>query len=301
MYSPPDYREVDPTILMAIIFPFFFGYCLTDAGYGLIDAIIGLVLFYGLGRNSKLMANVGLILVACGLWAFILGMVTNGFIGDLFSRWITGVGLPTTITAIDAFVFPQNILLIALIVGVIHINMGLFIGAYNNITRGEVREALGAQIVWFILELGVVLAAVAYLTSGITAAEIFGGPIIIFSLLMLMYLNGPYGVMDVTGFLGTVLSYARLLALCLSTGGIAMTVNILAGLSESLIPVIGIVLAPVIFVGGHIANCAFQSLGAFINSLRLHYVEYFSQFYIGGSRKFRAFRTKRKHTEIGGK
>ncbi|MGB7969081.1 MAG: V-type ATPase 116kDa subunit family protein, partial [Methanobacterium sp.] len=78
MYSPPDYREIDPTILMAIIFPFFFGYCLTDAGYGVIDAIIGLVLFIGLGRNSKLMANVGLILVACGVWAFILGMVTNG-------------------------------------------------------------------------------------------------------------------------------------------------------------------------------------------------------------------------------
>ncbi len=111
MYSPPDYREIDPTILMAIIFPFFFGYCLTDAGYGLIDAIIGLVLFYGLGRNSKLMANVGLILVACGVWAFILGMVTNGFIGDLFSRWITGASLPTTITAVNAFVFPQNILI----------------------------------------------------------------------------------------------------------------------------------------------------------------------------------------------
>ena len=38
--------------------------------------------------------------------------------------------------------------------------------------------------------------------------------------------------MDLTGFLGTILSYARLLALCLSTGGIAMTVNILTGLSE---------------------------------------------------------------------
>jgi len=304
MYSPPDYREIDPTILMAIIFPFFFGYCLTDAGYGVIDAIIGLVLFIGLGRNSKLMANMGLILVACGVWAFILGMVTNGFIGDLFSRWIAGdlaVNLPTTILSINAFVNPQNILYMALIVGVIHINIGLLIGSYNNIVRGEVREALGTQIVWFVLEIGVVVAAVAFLTSGITSAEIFGGPIIVLSLLMLMYLNGPYGVMDVTGFLGTVLSYARLLALCLSTGGIAMTVNILTGLSETMIPVIGFALAPLIFIGGHIANCAFQSLGAFINSLRLHYVEYFSQFYIGGSQKFRAFRTKRKHTEIGGK
>ena len=118
---------------------------------------------------------------------------------------------------------------------------------------------------------------------------------------MLIYFNGAFGVMDLTGFLGTILSYARLLALCLSTGGIAMTVNILAGLSESLIPYIGFILAPIIFIGGHIANCAFQSLGAFINSLRLHYVEYFAQFYIGGSEKFKAFRTKRKYTDIGGK
>ena len=102
-------------------------------------------------------------------------------------------------------------------------------------------------------------------------------------------------------FMGTILSYASLLALCLSTGGIAMTVNISNWTGCDMIPVIGIVLAPIVFIGGHIANCAFQSLGAFINSLRLHYVEYFAQFYIGGSQKFRAFRTKRKHTELGGK
>lgn len=294
MYSPPDYREFDPTILMAIIFPFFFGYCLTDAGYGVIDAILGLIIFRGLGRNSKLMSNIGLILIACGVWAFILGMITNGFIGDLFPRWITGVALPTTIHAVDAFVHPENILIIALVIGLIHINIGLLIGTYNNITRGDLREAMGAQIVWFVLEAGIVLYV-------LTSSLYIGGPIIALSIIMLMYFNGAFGVMDITGFLGTVLSYARLLALCLSTGGIAMTVNILAGLSDSMIPVIGFILAPIIFIGGHVANCAFQSLGAFINSLRLHYVEYFSQFYIGGSSKFKAFRTKRKYTDLGGK
>lgn len=301
MYSPPDYREFDPTILMAIIFPFFFGYCLTDAGYGIVDAIIGLIIFRGLGKNNKLMANIGLILVACGVWAFILGMVTNGFIGDLFPKWITvGIPLPTTIGAIDAFVHPENILIIALLVGVLHINMGLLIGAYNNITRGNIREALGSQIVWFVLETGIMILALLTI-SGSALGTIIGGPIILLSLIMLIYFNGAFGLMDLTGFLGTLLSYARLLALCLSTGGIAMTVNILTGLCESMIPVIGIVLAPIIFIGGHIANCAFQSLGAFINSLRLHYVEYFAQFYIGGSQKFKAFRTKRRHTELGGK
>jgi V/A-type H+/Na+-transporting ATPase subunit I len=303
MYSPPDYREIDPTIMMAIIFPFFFGFCLTEAGYGIVDALVGYIIFRGMGRNSKTWANLGLIMVACGVWAIILGLATNSFIGDLIPRFIWGdpnAAIPTTIPSINSFVHPENILIIALIVGVIHINMGLIFGAYNNIVRGEIREALGAQIVWFVLEAGVVLLAIGYLL-GMGLLLYSGVGILVLSILMLIYFNGLFGLMDMSGFLGNVLSYARLLALCLSTGGIATTVNILTGIVADMIPVIGIVLAPIVFIGGQIANGAFQTLGAFINSLRLHYVEFFAQFYIGGSQKFRAFRAKRKYTDLGGK
>lgn len=302
MYSTPTYREFDPTILMAIIFPFFFGFCLTDAGYGIIDALIGVVLYKGMGKKSKFMGSFGLILIACGVWAFILGMITNGFIGDFFPRWILGgVPIPTTIALVDAFKHPEIILIIAIIVGVIHINMGLVIGAYNNFARGEKREALGAQIVWILLEIGIVLAAAGYLLGGSMMLAIPGALVAVAAVGIMIYINGAFGILDLTGFLGNLLSYARLLALALSTGGIAMTVNILTGLVGDMIPFIGIIVAPIIFIGGHIANLAFQSLGAFINALRLHYVEYFAQFYIGGSQKFRAFRTKRKYTDLGGK
>ena len=303
MYSPPDYREIDPTIMMAIIFPFFFGFCLTEAGYGIVDALVGYIIYRGLGRNSKTWANLGLIMVACGVWAIILGLATNSFIGDLIPRFIWGdpsAAIPTTISSINSFVHPENILIIALVVGIIHINMGLIFGAYNNIVRGDVREALGAQIVWFVLEAGVVLLAIGYLL-GMGLLLYSGVGILVLSIIMLIYFNGLFGLMDMSGFLGNVLSYARLLALCLSTGGIATTVNILTGIVADMIPVIGIVLAPIVFIGGQIANGAFQTLGAFINSLRLHYVEFFAQFYIGGSQKFRAFRAKRKYTDLGGK
>ncbi|AIS31650.1 MULTISPECIES: V-type ATP synthase subunit I [Methanobacterium] len=304
MYSPPNYREVDPTILMAIVFPFFFGFCLTEAGYGIADALIGYIIFRGLGRNSKTMANMGLIMIACGVWAVILGLVTNSFIGDFFPRFIwgdTAMALPTTIPSINSFAHPENILIIAILVGVIHLNLGLAIGAYNNIVRGDMKEALGAQIVWFILEAGVVLLALGYLLLGGGILMYAGIGVLVLSLIMLVYFNGMFGIMDVSGFLGNVLSYARLLALCLSTGGIAMTVNILTGICAEMIPLIGIIIAPIVFVGGQIANLAFQTLGAFINALRLHYVEFFAQFYIGGSQKFKAFRAKRKFTNIGGK
>lgn len=303
MYSPPDYREIDPTIMMAIIFPFFFGFCLTESGYGIADALIGYIIFRGLGRNSKTMANLGLIMVACGVWAVIMGLVTNSFIGDFMGRFIWGnsaLALPTTIPSINSFVHPENILIIALVVGVLHLNMGLIFGTYNNLVRGDVKEALGAQIVWFVLEAGIILLAVGYLL-GFGVLLYSGVGILILSIIMLVYFNGLFGLMDLSGFLGNVLSYARLLALCLSTGGIAMTVNILAGICAEMIPVIGIIIAPIIFIGGQIANGAFQTLGAFINSLRLHYVEFFAQFYMGGSQKFKAFRAKRKFTDIGGK
>jgi len=248
------------------------------------------------------MGSFGLILIACGVWAFILGMITNGFIGDFFPRWILGgAPIPTTIALVDAFKHPEIILIIALIVGAIHLNMGLVIGAYNNFNRGEKKEALGAQIVWIILEVGIVLAAVGYLLGGSMMMAIPGAIVAVAAVGLMVYINGAFGIMDLTGFLGNLLSYARLLALCLSTGGIAMTVNILAGLVGDMIPFIGIIAAAIVFFGGHLANLAFQSLGAFINALRLHYVEYFAQFYIGGSQKFRAFRAKRKYTDLGGK
>ena len=122
--------------------------------------------------------------------------------------------------------------------------------------------------------------------------------IIVATIGMLVWANGAYGVMDIFGYMGDVLSYARLLALCLATGGIAMTVNILAQMIDQMVPFVGIVLAIIIFIFGHIANFLFQVLGAFINALRLNYVEFFSQFFMEGKGKFEAFKAKRTFTKI---
>ncbi|HHW16812.1 MAG TPA: V-type ATP synthase subunit I [Methanothermobacter sp.] len=296
MYSPPKYNEYDPTVFMAIVLPFFFGFCLTDAFYGIIDALVGFILYKGPGKVNKFMRSFGIIFMACGLWAFILGMVTNGFLGDFFPRFFH-INLPTVIPLVDAFKKPQNVLLMALIAGVLHINFGLIVGARNNIKMGNIREAMGSQIVWLILELGILLAALGWLFN-IFPLMVGGGGIAVLGIILLVYYNGLFGLIDASGFLGTILSYSRLLALCLSTGGMAMTVNIVTEICANLIPVIGVALAPIIFVFGHIANDTFQSLGAFIHSLRLHYVEFFSQFFMGAKRKFDPFSAERKLTKI---
>ncbi|WP_276956391.1 V-type ATP synthase subunit I [Methanobrevibacter woesei] len=298
MYAPVRYHEIDPTILVAIMFPFFFGYCLTDAFYGIIVSLVGIVLIRGLGKTSKTMNSMGYILVACGIWTIILGLATNGFIGDFTERFID-YRLPTVVPLIESFVHPENILILALAIGVIYENIGFLIGAIDNIRYGNVKDAIGSQLCWFVLEAGIVLLALGFLMPSVgMIGMVIGAVLIIACLGMLIYANGFYGVMDVFGYLGNILSYARLLALCLATGGIAMTVNILAELCYDMIPFIGIVLAVIVFIFGHIVNMMFNVLGSFINSLRLHYVEFFGQFFMGGSKKFEAFKASRIFTKI---
>ena len=297
MYSPVRYNEIDPTIFVAIMFPIFFGFCLTDAVYGLVVSAIGVVLLRGMGKLNKTMNAFGWILIWSGLWAVILGLLTNGFIGD-FPERLAGFRLPTVFAPVEAFKHPDTILIIAIAIGVIYTNIGFIIGAIDNFRYGNKKEAIGSQLCWFVLEAGVIFLALGYLMPAIgMIGYIIGGVLVIACIGMLVYANGAYGVMDIFGFMGDVLSYARLLALCLATGGIAMTVNILAQMLNNMVPYAGIVLAIFIFIFGHIANFAFQVLGAFINALRLNYVEFFSQFFMGGKGKFEAFKASRTFTK----
>ena len=298
MYSPVRYNEIDPTIFVALTFPFFFGFCLTDAVYGLVVSLIGVVLIKGIGKVKESMNSFGWILVWSGLWAVVLGLLTNGFIGD-FPERIMGYRLPTVFAPVEAFKHPDTILIIAIAFGLLYTNLGFIVGAINNLRYGNVKEAIGSQICWFVFEAGIVFLALGYLMPAIGMAGMaLGGILILATIVMLIWANGAYGVMDIFGYMGDVLSYARLLALCLATGGIAMTVNILAAMIDSMVPFAGILLAVLIFIFGHIANFAFQVLGAFINALRLNYVEFFSQFFMIGKGKFEAFKASRTFTKL---
>lgn len=96
---------------------------------------------------------------------------------------------------------------------------------------------------------------------------------------------GGYALYGATSYVGVVLSYIRLMALGMCTGGVAMAINVIAWMILK-IPVVGVIGALLVLAGGHAYNIAVNVLGAFVHSLRLQYVEFFPRFYTGGGERF---------------
>ncbi|MCD6132160.1 MAG: hypothetical protein J7J61_08680, partial [Candidatus Hydrothermae bacterium] len=81
------------------------------------------------------------------------------------------------------------------------------------------------------------------------------------------------------------------------TAGIAMAVNILT-IQVFHIPILGFILAPLLFVFGHLFSIFVNVMGAFVHSLRLQYVEFFTKFYENGGKPFKPFGWEGAYTEI---
>jgi V/A-type H+-transporting ATPase subunit I len=293
-FARPHYDEIDPTPFIAPAFVLFFGLMLGDAGYGLILTIVGLFLYYKVGRSSRSLHDLTYILVIISIAATILGILQGGWFGDLPQRFF-GTNPPFVI--IEPLKDPIAFFQLSLLIGLVHINLGLCLALYQNLKKNAFRAAFYEQGVWFILQ-----PAAGVLLAGFFGWVVFPPMIvyasyagIIIGLVMIFYYRGPMGFFGLTGFLGDWLSYVRILALALATGGIAMTINILTEIIAGIGPLM-VIPAAIIFLGGHIFNIAIQSLGGVIHAIRLQYIEFFGKFYVGGGKEFTPFRTDRTYT-----
>ncbi len=94
------------------------------------------------------------------------------------------------------------------------------------------------------------------------------------------------GPIEFIGVIGNIMSYLRIAAIGLASVYLAKVANELAGLAGNLI--VGIIIAVLI----HALNLVMGVFSPTIQSLRLHYVEFFRKFYEGGGRPYEPFRSQ---------
>ena len=306
MYSPVSNRDIDPNPVMSFFYYGLFGMMLSDAGYGLLMVIAALVAKFRFKVEGSKKKTADFILY-CGISTVIWGSLFGGFFGDLIPTICTsflgmekGPDLALWLSPLDNSV---SMLLFSFLIGIIHLFVGLAMRFYTLCKRREYVAAVCDVIPVYVFVTGLAIigknfispvsekaksvgmillaagAALIILTAGRSAKNILGK------------LGGGFYALynTTTGYLGDILSYSRLLALCLVTGVIANMVNMMGAMFGN------IILFVIIFILGHALNITINLIGTYVHTSRLQYVEFFSKFYEGGGRVFTPFRFHSKY------
>jgi len=318
MFGMPKYYEPDPTPYLAPFFFLFFGLCLTDAAYGVVLALLmgwfmrKYVVDAGTRQLAKLLYYGGVSTIVCGA-------LTGGWFGnilDYMPKPLTFVtAAKNSMTVLDPMAQPLVFLGMALMLGYIQLIYGIVLKMRHRIRSGEGYDAWLDQGVW-LLFINSLFFTLMLSALGV-GKSLFGQSMIVmsqgFALLsgaVRVWMNdrgnphtvkrifaGLYSLYDIVGIFSDVLSYSRLLALGLATGVIAMIIDMFV-LMTGKIPGVGFIIGIVIFVGGHAFNLIINTLGAFIHSGRLQFVEFFSKFFEAGGKKYKPFRFTSKYFEM---
>jgi len=314
LYGIPKYKEFDPTPLFAPFYFIFFGMCLSDAGYGLVIAVLSCWAMVKLKFEGMVKKFFGLFFL-CGISTFIMGVIMGSWMGDTLNYLPKNIlfiktFLIDTISLLDPIKNPMPLLLISLSLGVIQIYTGFIIKFITNVKENRIKTGLMDQGSWLLLISGILLSIIANTISSLSGFSIITKYIIWAGLLsivitqgrsnkniILKAAGGVLSLYNIIGYFSDILSYSRLFALGLSTAVLAVVVNNFVMLFKDL-PFIGIIVATSVFIIGHLFNMVISGMGAFIHSTRLQYVEYFTKFYEGGGTSFKPFKVITKYIQV---
>lgn len=297
LFGPPNRHEFDPTIVVAISFPLFFGFCIGDVGYGIILGIAFLLLrkYLPLGKKAK---DFLLAIIYGSFSAIFFGVITGSWFG------IETKKLPSflrSLAVLDPLNETLKVMGVCIAIGFIHMFVGTAAEFRDNWKQGNKIDALIDQGLVFLLFGGGAITAALFLAGVVPKSAIFavGGLALVLMLCLLgrsaksipgKAINGLYETYGtVVGYISDAISYVRLFALGLATYMIGFVINTMSGLVMGIAPVIGVLLMLIVLVIGHTFNVAINLLGAFVHPMRLEFVEFFGKFYEDGGREFKPF------------
>jgi V/A-type H+/Na+-transporting ATPase subunit I len=297
----PAYGTFDPTWVLALCFPLFFGWIIGDVGLGAISVALSFFLaaqakagktisidLFGAKLVPAVLENLSHVLRWMGISSIIFGVV----FGELFGTLGEHLGIFKFAGEPQAALFTSPLhrvsssataimLLISLIPGVIQVLGGWLLRAklgYQHKDMPHFYEGLGmflgvvAMLPWVgQFALGWTFPSWVFpVQMGLLAILVLFG--VLSKKLMFMVLELP------TNF-GNVLSYLRLYAVGLSGAVLAnLATDTGWALGNQIGSVPGVILGVIAASIVHLLFIAFTIIGHVLTPLRLHYVEFFTKF-----------------------
>ncbi len=315
-------KETDPTFITAILFSLFFAFCLSDALYGLVIALAtGFLLFFQ--KPKPQLKNILSIFFWSGVATVIYGALTNSWAGNLLQKTPIGSVLaklqiidPLTLNPMQANpelgldrnpivnqwlidagnIHPIAALLgLTLVVGLVSLLVG-YVLKLNNDRKAKDWASLVFDLSWvgFLVSLFVYLySLVSAQFSSLTTLLVMA----LFTIGLFVFNEGKNLIGKIVKGLGSlyglisfgsdVLSFTRLVAVGLTSSIIANVINQLGFLLYQSVnhQILGAILLVGFLLVGHLFNLVIALFGAYINPLRLSYVEFYPKFFKGQARQ----------------
>ena len=284
-FGIPSYSETNPLVFMIFSYPIIYGLMFGDFGQGPIFIVVGL-LFLRLRKKGKKMSDI-IQMLANGAELFILlgiGITVFGFVfGDFFgfeSQSIFGfpsLFSPTAGALIGHIQNLKEFMVIVLVFGVGHITFGLGLSVYNKVRLREYSEAVFGPVCWIVFYLAGVYLVAEFAISKFDFSVILGNPLVLLVIVVPILLmgwkeGGLHSFEAVLSSASNTFSYLRIWALNIADFFFKFALFTSMGLLGA---VIGNVLVMII-----------EGLIVFVQTLRLHWVEWFSKFYEGAGLSF---------------
>ena len=272
MLPMPAYTSFDITPFIGIFFPIFFGVMLGDAGYGFLLMFTAITLLWKYGKRPIISAAAK-VLGVCSVYTIIVGIL----FGELFGHF------GAVHFSMEPFLFDRHTALLpmlyfSLALGAIHIIIGLVLGGLTAFRKRSPREGafkmLSILVILCLAGTGAsyALPSIAHLKSPLL--------VVVAAAIMLLIITGGFlAPLELLKSIGNIISYARIMAIGLTSVLLAHVANHLAGTIGSIW--LGILAGTLL----HAFNIILGLFAPTIHGLRLHFVEFFGKFMEPGAQK----------------
>ena len=280
-YALPKYSELDPTAIVAPFYTIFTGFMIGDLGYGLLGVIAILLALklkdFPKETEQTLKLFLRISISAC-VFGFIFGSVFGGII-DVPFGWV------------DTTQDINQLITLSIIIGAVSLFFALGVKGFMAIRDGHPDALVFDVVSWYMAVGGAIALALTkspiakwVMIAGMVMIVLFAGRAM--KSWGARIASGAYELYGITSWIGDFVSFLRLMALVLSGGFVAYSVNLIVEMMAGS-GIGGLIGGIIVFIVFQLFNMFLSYLSAYVHSLRLIYVEMFNKFYEGGGIKFR--------------